>query len=268
MCACAAARGSDSREGEAAHAEEGRKSPLRIAARAHDRRAEGGGEGAPTEDSGCARARRRVARVVWSRAPELAGGRSHELVARARLNLARVSRSVWTVSPNYLVKTSLGRATVRWFFSQNSLVFTGASREHAGVTSWALLLSRDGAPHFEPDRPTYPPDRLRLRLVAGQRELGHVRGPRARPKRRHLGRCREAVGARHAVDGADGLGGGRAARRGSHGGGHAGGTGAPAGAAQRPRRALPRSAARCRDAHPLRRQQRVHRLDPRRARAG
>ena len=60
MCACAAARGSDSREGEAAHAEEGRKSPLRIAARAHDRRAEGGGEGAPTEDSGCARARRRV----------------------------------------------------------------------------------------------------------------------------------------------------------------------------------------------------------------
>ena len=63
MCACAAARGSDSREGEAAHAEEGQKSPLRIAARAHDRRAEGGGEGAPTEDSGCARARRRVARV-------------------------------------------------------------------------------------------------------------------------------------------------------------------------------------------------------------
>ena len=78
MCACAAARGSDSREGEAAHAEEGQKSPLRIAARAHDRRAEGGGEGAPTEDSGCARASARRACEVWSRAPELAGVTSRE----------------------------------------------------------------------------------------------------------------------------------------------------------------------------------------------
>eukprot|EP00964_Phaeocystis_antarctica_P151559 scaffold119185_cov70-Phaeocystis_antarctica.AAC.2 len=44
--------------------------------------------------------------------------------------------------------------------------------EHAGAT--ALLLSRDGAPHFEPDRPTYPPDRIIQRCII-QRNIKHPR---------------------------------------------------------------------------------------------